>query len=121
MTRYSVIIVLLVLALALQDGQLHAGQSTSFMVYGATQSCGTWTAENQRSSADARLLSWWVLWYVSGASVTLAAIANIPLAETDSAGIEGWITKYCADHPLDSLQVAAANLIVELRTRAKPN
>ncbi len=109
----TVVLLLMVVSCA---GWLRAAQNTPYTIYGpVTDSCGTWTAEIQRSTVNATVLRWWMLGYISGASAALATVADIALAETDTDGIHGWITKYCTEHPLDSLQTAGAMLLVELR------
>ena len=93
------------LSLATVEGQ------HSWTNYGPTDvSCGTWT-----TNADRRpTLKWWVSGFVSGASRELA-LRDISLTETDPKGLEGWITKYCADHPLDGLVKATVLLVDELK------
>ncbi len=49
--------------------------------------------------------------YLSGASTVLSSRESIELADTDAMAIQGWMTKYCSDHPLDSLQLAAMSLV----------
>lgn len=86
---------------------------------GVPESCGGWTAEFRApNSIRAQALSWWVLGYVSGA-VAVLGTSDIPVARTDPDGIRGWISKYCSDHPLDSLAFAARSLVAELIARER--
>src|SRR5690349_17490434 len=76
--RYLSIAVVLVVLGAHTFG---AGQSS--MSYGpTTQTCGFWTTERQKQSADARLLQWWMLGYASGASAITAGL-KMPIMNTD--------------------------------------
>jgi hypothetical protein len=59
----------------------------------------------------------WVLGFISGAATILGEYNNIAVAETDTAGVEELMTKYCAGHPRDFIPMAALKL-VELRARA---
>jgi hypothetical protein len=63
----------------------------SIMVYGiVSESCGTWTAEIRNpASARAQTYAWWLLGFVSGASVTLSIERDMVIASTDSDGIKG--------------------------------
>lgn len=121
LARIAVASIVVLCALG-QRSDLRAAQSPAVMFYGlATESCGTWTAELPgRTSQLAQAQTWWVLGFVSGASATLATERNIAVAASDSDGIKGWITKYCADHPLDTIPTATSKLVAELRARAKP-
>jgi hypothetical protein len=91
----------------------------------AYASCGSWTAGSpvilspprSNGTGDRGIFLIWVEGFVTGAG--FAGPENIKTATTDADGIQGWVTKYCTDHPLDSLLVAAASLVAELRTRAK--
>lgn len=98
----------------------HLGAHQPSMVYGpGTQSCGSWTKAKERSNSEALVMQSWILGYVTGASAVMEAVAKLPIAPTDSAGVLGWTSKYCSDNPLDSLPRAAASLVVELRNRVK--
>jgi len=115
-----VVMVILVASLLQQGGRAIAQKSTG-RVYGpALSSCGSYTITPPLSDTSIRasyLL--WVEGYVSGASTVLSSRESIELADTDPAGIEAWITKYCTDHPLSSLQLAATTLVLELIDHAK--
>jgi len=94
-------------------------------VYGpADRSCGAWTSGTPVTSAgtggegnrDSYLL--WVEGYLSGAATALSTY-SIKVADTDIEGIQTWMTNYCLQHPLDSIQVASSFLVVELGKRAQ--
>ncbi len=114
------IVALVALALASQRPNLFAAQDPLIKFYGvSSDSCGVWTADSaDRTSLRAQVQKWWVLGFVSGASTILATDNNVAIAETDVPGIEGWITKYCSDHPLDKIATATMKLVGELRARA---
>lgn len=84
------------------------------MAYGpTTQSCGAWIT----AAADEKtLLRWWLLGFVSGADFQ----RDVPLAATDSKGIEVWVDKYCSDHPLATFVKAAIDLVGELGANQTP-
>jgi hypothetical protein len=106
-------ILVVMFALVAQGAGLRAGQAGTYILYGALPSCGTWTAEGHPNALEA-----WVWGFVSGAGFAYSQ-SNTELAHTDSEGIVGWMTKYCSDHPLDSLPTAAVALVSELHSRAK--
>jgi hypothetical protein len=102
------------------------GAQTRYVVYGpvrgdAADSCGVWTQANLPGlpTQEAEVLNWWVLGYVSGAGMVLAKNMNTPMTETDSSGIRSWVNKYCAEHPLEELPMAANRLVLELVGKAK--
>ena len=113
-----------ILALLAQRGHVRAAQNAVGKVYGpALSSCGSWAAGSPISSTssgtgDRYSYLLWVEGYVSGAGSILASRESILLADTDAQGIQSWMTKYCTDHPVDSLQVAATRLVLELSTSA---
>jgi hypothetical protein len=116
----------LVTVLAVGGLLAQQGTQSPYIVYGpagaaGAYSCGVWTQANltkplTTDSADA--LSWWVLGYVSGAGMVLGTRDKVALARTDSAGIDAWVTKYCAAHPLEDLPTAANTLVWELLAKA---
>jgi len=112
--RFVILFVALTAGCLLPSGV--SAQHTVFTSYGPTQiSCGSYTAAsgNQRNTYD-----WWVLGFVSGANFERLSTNKPDLASTDSRGLEGWVTKYCADHPLDDVVTAAVVLVRELTARA---
>lgn len=91
-------------------------QDTAWFIYGpGVRTCGAWSNdETFRNNA------WlWVEGYLTGASATLAIREHIPMAKTEPEGIKGWVTQYCAGHPLDTIASASLALMVELNKRAQ--
>jgi hypothetical protein len=78
-------------------------------------SCGLFTGADRERK---QVYEWWAYGFVSGVGFAYSR-QNISLAPTDTGGIDGWITKYCADHPLDTLIKATFVLADELRTRGR--
>ena len=82
------------------------GEQGGYTTYGpGGGSCGKWLIEDDRSFN----LSW-VLGFVSGVGWS----GGRTLKETDVAGIEAFIDKHCAAHPVDNIASAAAALVREL-------
>jgi hypothetical protein len=88
-----------------------ARQKGTYTNYGTgVSSCGRWIVE----TGDVHFMNVnWVLGFLSGVGYA----ATRDLRETDSAGIDKWITKYCEEHPLDTVATAAQALVRELTTR----
>ena len=92
-----------------------------------TLSCGRWTSEHQTSeqqltaSSLAPMMNGWVSGYISGVNMMLVVNADTNGGKTlkapDGAGLTGWVTQYCGEHPLDSISVAAGKLAAELANR----
>ena len=80
-----------------------------------TLSCGEWTAEHLRDDYGARIQNAWVAGYLSAYSM-YADDQEIDLP--DPAGRNGWVSNYCRNNPLDKIDKAADQLILELRRRA---
>lgn len=103
-----------------REGHVQAAQDKAPKAYGpAGASCGSWTAGTAISATSEGTgnRSAYMLWtegYVSGAGYVLAGRDSVVIADTDMQGIQTWMTKYCSDHPLDTLLVAATNLVVQL-------
>ena len=59
--------------------------------------------------------------FVSGASFgrQLEVGTGILDSATDAQAIYSWIDNYCRSKPLELFPVAAANLVIELRARAR--
>jgi hypothetical protein len=82
----------------------------AFTIYGAgTASCGSWTEHLNDKNLHALDLHW-VFGFVSAAGV----FAGVQL-KGDANSIEPFMTKYCAEHPLETITTAAANLVGSLR------
>jgi hypothetical protein len=73
----------------------------------------------------------WVLGFVTGSSAMLdvlqqagivvangTVLTDKKVADTDAQAVAAWMTKHCADHPLDSIYKAAGGLVLELMARA---
>jgi hypothetical protein len=84
------------------------GQGADRAIYGAGNvSCGAWTG-SARSGDRAAFLSW-----VHGFITGVGSIADLKLTDTDA--MEQWMNKYCAEHPLATLDGATAVLADELK------
>ena len=101
----------LVLAvLAVVDPFAQQPPADTFIIYGAgTASCGSWTAHLNDKTLHPLDLHW-VFGFVSAAGV----FAGVQL-KGDANTIEPYMTKYCAEHPLETITTAAANLVGNLR------
>jgi hypothetical protein len=113
---------LLLVLLIIQETNSGAAQPTTGMVYGpAGSSCGAYSASPPLPETSIRVhYLIWVEGYISGAATVLSSRESIELANTDPAGIEAWMNKYCSNHPIDSLQLAATNLVLELVAKRNP-
>ena len=89
------------------------------------QSCATWVAQegplDKRSQSDAiRTITqnFWLAGYVSGVGQTLAsplyARRVTALRPTDAEGLSAWVTRYCREHPTETVNSAAAELVRHL-------
>ena len=113
-TVFAMVVAILAVGLFAQPkgraAQVAEGQ---FMAYGPTsQSCGAWTMAS--ANDEKQLYLWWTLGFVSGVDFQ----RSVHLSTTDSKGIEAWMDKYCAEHPLAPLVRASIDLVTELG--AKP-
>ena len=78
----------------------------TFTVYGAgATTCSTWTQHLTDKALHPGDLQW-VLGFASAAGVFAGAQLKI-----DANGIDPFITKYCQDHPAETLTTAAAYLV----------
>jgi hypothetical protein len=85
-----------------------SAQAAPFMMYGVgAESCGTWLAE--RKGTNWYNEGQWVLGWVSAAGNYTGH-----LRKSDSDALAAWVDKYCREHPLDNLTVAAGHLVDEL-------
>jgi len=81
-----------------------------FVVYGAgTASCSSWTARLKDPALHPQDVQW-VFGFASAAGV----FAGVQL-KADANAIEPFVTKYCQEHPTDTLTTAAANMVGNLR------
>jgi len=96
------------------EAQTQAPAGRGVMVYwpATAYTCGSWSSalSKGRESDEAQLYTMWMYGFVSGQSLW-ASRDKITLAATDTAGIDAWITKYCADHPLDTIAAAGLQLV----------
>ena len=92
-----------------------AGQG-DFMVYGPIgTSCGTFTASiGQNRNA----LEWWALGFISGIGRERSA-QGAPLRPTDTDGIIAGISRYCSEHPLDTLVTGTLSILPELTNKGR--
>jgi hypothetical protein len=106
--------ILVALALAVAPANPHAGEA---YVQGlGNLSCGRWTAEqpSEPHSMMRVALITWLGGYISGYNFRRGG--NV-LEGTDWDGALGWVDRYCAGHPLDTVSTAAGGLIIELNER----
>jgi hypothetical protein len=70
------------------------------------------------------LMEQWVVGFLSGINWTGGAVADVPdlLKGRDFDGFMAWIDNYCRAHPLNKLDEASSELLLELgrRTASKP-
>lgn len=117
--RLLAVALLIAGALVWNVGDSIEAQGGPFMVYGPTSvSCGTFTAS---SGADRHALEWWVLGFVSGVNYARGGGNGPALADVDTKGQIGWITKYCAENPLAEFIEATTSLVEELERRGRPS
>jgi hypothetical protein len=94
------------LALATAAPFAQQAPADTFTIYGAGAApCSAWTAhlgDRNLHALDAQ----WVFGFVSAAGV----FAGIQL-KVDANGIDPLVTKYCQEHPAETLTTAAANLV----------
>jgi hypothetical protein len=101
--------------------QARPNQEGAYEVLGVgTMPCEGWNKNRAEKGNDRNFINGaWVQGYLTAANV----FGNGPshLAEgTDAEGIMTWINNYCAQHPGDSLTVAAKALENELTKKATP-
>ena len=85
------------------------------------ETCGKWTHEHQLKSALSLVFQSWIVGYLSGLNTAGVGVLRRPdfLKSTDLYAIVGWIDNYCASHPLDRLDVAAAHLFGALSEKSE--
>lgn len=83
------------------------------------QSCGTWTRHRQQGNPEWVDNGVWVVGYISGYNAFGLGSSDVT-AGTDTQGVWAWIDNYCANNPLDTIQVAATALILELERKRGP-
>jgi hypothetical protein len=80
-------------------------------MYGeGSESCGKWLATDHNGAMSYRMGEWILGW------VSAAGYYNVQgaLRISDPYALTGWVDKYCREHPLDNLAIAAARLVDEL-------
>jgi len=113
MVRRSLLIVLLV-GLSI-SASAQAPRKQIFDSYGPSRiSCATWVSQ---IGIERTALRWWVLGFVTGTSREMSLHYDAMLTSSDAEGLEGWVTKYCVDHPLDDIVTAAMRLVDELKPK----
>jgi hypothetical protein len=68
------------------------------------------------------MMASWVQGFLFGSAIESSVEAKVqgktprlvPSDLPDADALEGWVDKYCADHPLDTVGVASASLVYEL-------
>jgi hypothetical protein len=104
-------VILLVLAAASVRGD---AQTSHVHVYGAgSLTCGQWTADRAAAGEPFRVELSWVLGFVTAFQWN----SGDPMADADVGGMDAFITKYCADHPVQNVSDAASVLVAELKFR----
>ena len=103
-------IVGVVVLIALVSGAAYAraaqAPADTFTVYGAgAASCATWTQRLSDKALHPGDLQW-VLGFASAAGV----FAGVQL-KVDANAIDPLITKYCQEHPSETITTAAANMV----------
>jgi hypothetical protein len=83
---------------------------------GGGSSCGVWRQERHAPTPKVGRLVQWVAGYLSG--VNTERTSSDFLVGTDFDGLMAWVDNYCQSHPLDAVGIAAAKLVIELRSRA---
>ena len=101
--------------------QARPNQEGVYEVLGVgTLSCEVWTKDRaDRTSENHFINSAWVQGYLTAVNVFGDGPSHIAKG-TDAEGIMAWIDNYCAQHPGDSLTVAAKALVNELTEKTTP-
>jgi hypothetical protein len=106
-----------------QNGQTKASRVEAAPVHAYfpkdMASCGQWVAERKQGSngadtAAANMARAWMWGFVTGVGA-----GGRELRGTDGYSIDAWTDKYCGDHPLDTLTMAALKLVDELSVPTK--
>lgn len=109
------LIALMVVSIVAVSNSSNAQPPILFGVGG--ESCGSW-ASGKTSAVDVTAHSQWLWGYISAFNVYQYPDHGDVAYGTDWQGLAAWMDNYCLAHPLDTIQSAALNLIVELRGRA---
>jgi len=65
------------------------------------------------------IYQWWILGFVAGTSRERSEQHLVSLPRFLPDEIEGWITAYCTEHPLDPLARATMALVDDLKARVR--
>ena len=85
-----------------------------------TLSCEVWTKDRADKTSESHFVNGaWIQGYLTAVNVFGEGPSHIAKG-TDADGIMAWIDNYCAQHPVESLTVAAKALVDELTKRAAP-
>lgn len=85
-----------------------------------TISCGRWISDRKNHSFpgfEATDVAW-LLGFISAFNLYLLKADDDVARGTDTAALTAWVDSYCAAHPLDSLESAAASPVMELQKRS---
>src|SRR6185295_3041277 len=81
------------------------------------QWCGTWLRERHASSPRLHLYEMWVVKYVAGDNWP-GIVGRDFSAKVNAEGMLRWVDNYCREHPVNNVQRAAEQLIIELIVRS---
>jgi hypothetical protein len=79
-------------------------------------SCGYWIQERRKGANGSQLWEGWILGFITGLNVFGTNNGNVA-PDVKAEGLQAWVDQYCADHPLDSISVAAVKLAEALKQR----
>jgi hypothetical protein len=101
--------------------QARPNQEGAYEVLGVgTISCEVWTKNRADKSNDRNFINGaWIQGYLTAVNVFGDGPSHLAKG-TDAEAIMTWIDNYCAQHPGDSLTVAAKALVNELTEKATP-
>jgi len=95
--------------------QARPNQEGAYEVLGVgTLSCEVWTKDRTDRSSESHFINGaWVQGYLTAVNVFGDGPSHIAKG-TDADGIMAWIDSYCAQHPAESLTVAAKALVLAI-------
>jgi hypothetical protein len=101
--------------------QARPNQEGAYEVLGVgTVSCAVWTKDRVDRASDRHFINGaWVQGYLTAVNLFSDGPSHIAKG-IDDDGVMAWIDNYCAQHPVDSLTVAAKALVEELNKRSPP-
>jgi hypothetical protein len=112
MARRRWLLIVLLVGLSISTSA-QAPRKGIFDSYGPSRiSCATWTSQ---VGENRTALRWWVWGFVTGTSREMSLHSDVRLTSSDTEGLEGWIARYCVEHPLDDIVKAAMQLVDELK------